>query len=172
MKVFIFRQNREMLFLLRPFMDGDFQFQNGQNYIPRKLERPSGTGSKSRRFPRTENWSARNQLVRSSSRIRNNLVWTLVRTLEHVLFGDYYINQKQKRFCRGAIDKGKEPLFCKMILSYIFEIYDHVTEKNKEKAVEFAKKIGVKLYPRDEKSILTSPDSFLLTLMSQWQSLR
>ena len=59
-----------------------------------------------------------------------------------------------------------------MILSYIFEIYDHVTEKNKEKAVEFAKKIGVKLYPRDEKSISTSPDSFLLTLMSQWQSLR
>jgi len=98
-------------------------------------------------------------------------IGTPVRTLEHVLFGDYYINQKQKRFCRGAIDKGKEPLFCKMILSYIFEIYDHVTEKNKEKAVEFAKKIGVKLYPRDEKSISTSPDSFLLTLMSQWQSL-
>ena len=92
--------------------------------------------------------------------------------MEHVLFGDYYINQKQKRFCRGAIDKGKEPLFCKMILSYIFEIYEHVTDKNKEKAVEFAKKIGVKLYPRDEKSISTSPDSFLLTLMSQWQSLR
>merc|ERR1712131_79547 len=77
-------------------------------------------------------------------------IGTPVRTLEHVLFGDYYINQKQKRFCRGAIDKGKEPLFCKMILSYIFEIYEHVTDKNKEKAVEFAKKIGVKLYPRDE----------------------
>ena len=45
-------------------------------------------------------------------------------------------------------------------------------DKNKEACLEFAKKINIKLYPRDEKSITTAPDAFLLTLMSQWLPLR
>ena len=40
---------------------------------------------------------------------------------------------KQKRFEIGATDKGKEPLFCKMILTYFYEIYERVHDKNKEK---------------------------------------
>ena len=40
---------------------------------------------------------------------------------------------KQKRFELGAADKGKEPLFCKMILTYFYEIYERVHDKNKEK---------------------------------------
>ena len=91
-----------------------------------------------------------------------------ISVLSKTLFGDYYINMKQKRFCNGATDKGKEPLFCKLILSYLYQIYENVNDKNKEKCIEFAKRVGAKLYPRDEKAIMTSPDSFLLTLMSQW----
>ena len=101
---------------------------------------------------------------------------------------------KQKRFEIGATDKGKEPLFCKMILTYFYEIYERVHDKNKEKegfhfclkpsktnltlgqrvlrkfgtltkVLEFAKQLKVKLYPRDEKSIMTNPDSFLTTLL-------
>ena len=105
---------------------------------------------------------------------------------------------KQKRFEIGATDKGKEPLFCKMILTYFYEIYERVHDKNKEKewfhfslkrinkvdprpeglekfgtltkVLEFAKQLKVKLYPRDEKSIMTNPDSFLTTLLGYMKS--
>jgi len=102
------------------------------------------------------------------ARLYHTKFGTSVPILSKTLFGDYYVNVKQKRFCIGAVDKGKEPLFCKLILSYLFEIYEHVENKNKDKCIQFAKRIGVKLYPRDEKAIMSSPDSFLLSLMSQW----
>ena len=58
-----------------------------------------------------------------------------------MLWGDYYMNMKQKRFEFGAANKGKEPLFCKLILKYFFDIYNLVHEKNKEKCIEFAKQL-------------------------------
>lgn len=88
--------------------------------------------------------------------------------LRRVLFGDFYMNTKQRRFEKGAIDKGKEPLFCKFILSYFFNIYTLVGEKNKEKCIEFANQLKIKIYPRDEKAIMSSPDSFLTTVLGQW----
>ena len=43
-----------------------------------------------------------------------------------------------------------------------------MADRNKDACVEFARRVGAKLYPRDEKAIMTTPDAFLLTLMSQW----
>ena len=63
------------------------------------------------------------------------------------------------------MDKGKEPLFCKYILNYFFDIYTLVDEKNKEKCLNFAKQLKIKIYPREEKSIMTAPDSFLTALL-------
>lgn len=88
-----------------------------------------------------------------------------LKTLRRVLWGDFYLNSKQKKFEIGALDKGKEPLFCKYILSYFFNIYTLVYEKNKEKCLEFAKQLQIKIYPREEKAIMTAPDSFLTTLL-------
>lgn len=80
--------------------------------------------------------------------------------LKRALWGDYYINMKQKKIVKGALEKGKDPAFCTYILKYFYEIYNLVADKNKEKCMAFAQQLKIKIYPREEKAIMTSPDSF------------
>ncbi|CBY10085.1 unnamed protein product [Oikopleura dioica] len=88
--------------------------------------------------------------------------------LKRALWGDYYINMKQKKIVKGALEKGKDPAFCTYILKYFYEIYNLVADKNKEKCMAFAQQLKIKIYPREEKAIMTSPDSFLTSLLGQW----
>ena len=69
---------------------------------------------------------------------------------------------------KGALEKGKDPAFCTYILKYFYEIYNLVADKNKEKCMAFAQQLKIKIYPREEKAIMTSPDSFLTSLLGQW----
>ncbi|CBY42186.1 unnamed protein product [Oikopleura dioica] len=67
--------------------------------------------------------------------------------LKRALWGDYYINMKQKKIVKGALEKGKDPAFCTYILKYFYEIYNLVADKNKGKCMAFAQQLKIKIYP-------------------------
>ena len=46
--------------------------------------------------------------------------------LMKTLWGDYYLNAKQKKILKGAFTKGKKPLFVQFILDNLWNVYDAV----------------------------------------------
>ena len=45
------------------------------------------------------------------------------------LWGDFFLNAKTKRIMKGALAKGKKPLFVQFILESLWTVYDAILEK-------------------------------------------
>ncbi|KAL4717192.1 hypothetical protein ACJJTC_017079 [Scirpophaga incertulas] len=87
--------------------------------------------------------------------------------LKKVLWGDFYINTKTKRFMKGAQEKAKKPLFVQVILDNLWNIYETVVIRNeKEKVPVICEKLGIKLTTRDLRH--TDTRIQLQSLMMQW----
>ncbi|XP_041980466.1 elongation factor-like GTPase 1 [Aricia agestis] len=87
--------------------------------------------------------------------------------LRKVLWGDFYLNAKTKRFMKGAQEKAKKPLFVQVVFDNLWNIYETIVLRNdKEKVPVICEKLGIKLTTRD----LRHSDSRiqLQSLMMQW----
>ncbi|CAH0588062.1 unnamed protein product [Chrysodeixis includens] len=87
--------------------------------------------------------------------------------LRKVLWGDFYLNTKTKRFMKGAQEKAKKPLFVQVILDNLWNVYETVAMRNeKEKVPVICEKLGIKLTTRDLRH--TDSRVQLQSLMVQW----
>ena len=72
------------------------------------------------------------------------------RALNKALWGDYFINMKQKKFVRGANAAGKKALFVSLILDNVWSVYESVmVRKDKEKLDKIISSLGLTIAPRD-----------------------
>lgn len=87
--------------------------------------------------------------------------------LEKVLWGDFYLNNKTKRFMKGAQEKAKKPLFVQVILDNLWSLYETVVLRNeRDKVPVICEKLGIKLTTRDLRH--TDSRIQLQSLMMQW----
>ena len=89
------------------------------------------------------------------------------RVLTRTLWGDYYVNLKAKKIMKGAMAKGKQPLFVQLILANIWSVYEAAVErKDKERLQKIADSLGLKVAARDLRS--SDPKQHLSAVMSRW----
>lgn len=87
--------------------------------------------------------------------------------LRKVLWGDFYLNPKTKRFMKGAQEKAKKPLFVQVILDNLWNVYETIAMRNeKEKVSKICEKLGITLTTRDLRH--TDSRLQLQSLMVQW----
>lgn len=87
--------------------------------------------------------------------------------LQKTLWGDFYVDIKQKRILKNAQAKAKKTLFTSMVLENIWKIYDTVcVRRDKVKMERMCQVLDIKLSPRD----LNHTDSRHQTklIMSSW----
>lgn len=87
--------------------------------------------------------------------------------LKKVLWGDYYLNPKTKRFMKGAQEKAKKPLFVQVIFDNLWNVYETIVMRNeKDKVPVICEKLNIKLTTRDLRH--TDSRIQLQSLMMQW----
>lgn len=87
--------------------------------------------------------------------------------LRRVLWGDFYLNAKTKRFMKGAQEKAKKPLFVQVIFDNLWNVYETIALRNeKDKVPVICEKLGIKLTTRDLRH--TDSRIQLQSLMMQW----
>ncbi|AMD19399.1 HBR498Wp [Eremothecium sinecaudum] len=89
--------------------------------------------------------------------------------LQKVLWGDYYIDPKTKKFINNKGLKGRalKPLFVSLVLENIWKIYEYVfTTHDAQMLEKITSSLNIKVSPRD----LRSKDykNLLKTIMGQW----
>lgn len=66
------------------------------------------------------------------------------------MWGDFYLDNKTKRFKKGAQEHAKKPLFVKFVLDNIWSLYEIIIiRKDKEKLPNIVEKLDIKLTARD-----------------------
>ncbi|XP_045511876.1 elongation factor-like GTPase 1 isoform X2 [Pieris brassicae] len=87
--------------------------------------------------------------------------------LKKVLWGDFYLNSKTKRFMKGAQEKAKKPLFVQVVFDNLWNIYETIILRNdKQEVPGICEKLGIKLTTRDLRH--TDARVQLQSLMMQW----
>lgn len=86
-----------------------------------------------------------------------------------VLWGDYYLDPKTKRFLQQKHLKGRQlkPMFVQFVLENIWAVYDSVIiNNNREKIEKIVKSLQLKVLPRDMRSKDTR--TLLTSMFNQW----
>ena len=103
----------------------------------------------------------------SFARIYSQKLGFSQRVLTKTLWGDFYLNLKAKKIMKGAMAKGKQPLFVQLILANIWSVYEAAIERrDKEKLQKIADSLSLKVAARDLRS--NDPKQQLSAVMSQW----
>lgn len=90
--------------------------------------------------------------------------------LRKTLWGDFYIDMKQRKILKNAQAKAKKPLFVSMVLENIWKVYDTVcVRRDKIKLERVCQVLEISLSPRD----INHTDSRYQTklIMSKWLQL-
>lgn len=83
------------------------------------------------------------------------------------MWGDFYLNSKNKRILKGAQAKAKKPLFVQFVLDNLWAVYDAIAvRKDKEKIEKIVSSLGIKLTTRDLRH--TDFKVQLQAVCSQW----
>lgn len=86
--------------------------------------------------------------------------------LNKTLWGDYYLNTKTSKILKGAQEKAKKPLFVRLVLENLWEVYEVAARKDKEKLEKIVNSLGIKLTARDLRH--TDYKVQLQAVCSQW----
>lgn len=86
--------------------------------------------------------------------------------LGKTLWGDYFLHNKSKRIMKGAQAKAKKPLFVQFILNYIWEIYEAVSIRDKERVGKIVTSLDLKIPARDSRQSDTK--IHLQAIFRQW----
>lgn len=90
--------------------------------------------------------------------------------LQKTLWGDFYIDVKQKRIMPNAQAKAKKTLFTTMVLSNIWKIYDIVAvRRDKDRMSQVCETLGIQLSQRDKNHSDARYQTKLI--MSKWLQL-
>lgn len=90
--------------------------------------------------------------------------------LQKTLWGDFYIDAKQKRIMKNAQAKSKKTLFTSMVLDNIWKIYDTVcVRRDKVRMEKICQALEIELSPRDLNH--TDARYQVKLIMSKWLSL-
>ncbi|XP_055352088.1 elongation factor-like GTPase 1 [Paramacrobiotus metropolitanus] len=88
------------------------------------------------------------------------------RVLNLTLWGDFWLDGKEKRIKKNARARGKKPLFVQLVLDNLWQMYDAVGVKKDKALVEkMAAALGLKIHPRD---LRLDPKGLIFALCSQW----
>lgn len=109
--------------------------------------------------------------VNTFARIYTAKLGFLHSVLTKTLWGDFYLDMKNKKIVPGNKLKSSQsslkPLFVTLVLDQIWNIYDAcVLERDDEKIQKIVDKLGAKVSPRDMRS--TDHKALLNVIMSQW----
>lgn len=86
--------------------------------------------------------------------------------LEKTLWGDYYVNVKAKKICKGALLKAKKPLFVQLILENIWALYEAILNSDTCRVEKMVQTLGIKVANRDLKS--GDKKQQLCAIFGQW----
>ncbi|KAJ6219779.1 hypothetical protein RDWZM_005591 [Blomia tropicalis] len=87
--------------------------------------------------------------------------------LKKTLWGDYYLNVKEKRIQKGAQSKAKKPLFVSLVLENLSKVYEKfILKRDKIEMAKIAEMLNIKLTPRDINH--SDHKTALIQLFSQW----
>ena len=87
--------------------------------------------------------------------------------LNKTLWGDFYLNSKEKKIMKGALSKARKPLFVTMVLDNLNSIYETIVFRRDKPAIEkIVSSLGIRFTTRDLNH--SDPKSQLQTLFNQW----
>ncbi|XP_053694767.1 elongation factor-like GTPase 1 [Sabethes cyaneus] len=69
--------------------------------------------------------------------------------LDEALWGDFFYSPKKKSIEKGALEKGRKPLFSQLILDNLWSIYELVENRDLEKLKTISEKLGIPQTARD-----------------------
>lgn len=86
--------------------------------------------------------------------------------LEEAMWGDYFYSPKKKSIEKGALEKGRKPLFVQLVLENLWNVYDLVENRDVDKLKTISEKLGIAQTARDLKHAdIRIP---IRNLLSQW----
>lgn len=86
--------------------------------------------------------------------------------LEEAMWGDYFYSPKKKSIEKGALEKGRKPLFVQLVLDNLWNIYDLIDHRDLDKLKAISEKLGIAQTARDMKHAdIRIP---IKNLLSQW----
>ena len=87
--------------------------------------------------------------------------------LNQTLWGDFYLNSKEKKIMKGALSKARKPIFVTMVLDNLNSIYEAIVVRRDRPAIEkIVTSLGIRFTARDLNH--SDPRTQLQTLFSQW----
>lgn len=87
--------------------------------------------------------------------------------LRKTLWGDFFLNTKNKRIFKEAQSKGKKPLFVQFVLENLWAVYDAVLiKKDKDVAAKIINALKLKISARDSRH--SDPRVHLHAIFAQW----
>ncbi|KPJ09901.1 Elongation factor Tu GTP-binding domain-containing protein 1 [Papilio machaon] len=105
--------------------------------------------------------------IHTFAKLFSNKLGVKEEILKKVLWGDFYLNPKTKRFMKGAQEKAKKPLFVQVIFDNLWNVYETIVLRNeKDKVPVICEKLNIKLTTRDLRH--TDSRIQLQSLMMQW----
>lgn len=89
------------------------------------------------------------------------------KVLQTTLWGNYYLDSKNKQVKKGAQEQAKKPLFVKLVLENIWMLYETIlVRREKEKFSHIIKNLGINVKPQYLR--LNDPAQTLRTILGSW----
>ena len=91
--------------------------------------------------------------------------------MKKVLWGDYYLDKKTKKFCEKQPNEDSNPIFVDFIMKNIYKIYQVVTiDQDFSKIQKMVKSLNLNISEKDfnENILKRNPNLVLRTIMREW----
>ena len=91
--------------------------------------------------------------------------------MQKVLWGDYYLNKKTKKFCTEPPTENSNPVFVDFIMKNIYKVYQVVTiDQDLEKIQKMVKSLNLNVSEKDlnQNMLNKNPNIVLRSIMREW----
>ena len=91
--------------------------------------------------------------------------------MQKVLWGDYYLNKKTKKFCTEQPNENSNPIFVDFIMKNIYKVYQVVTiDQDLEKIQKMVKSLNLNVSEKDlnQNMLNKNPNLVLRSIMREW----
>ena len=91
--------------------------------------------------------------------------------MQKVLWGDYYLDKKTKKFCEEPPNEGSNPIFVDFIMKNIYKVYQVVTvDQDFPKIQKMVKSLNLNISEKDlnENILSRNPNLVLRAIMREW----
>ena len=91
--------------------------------------------------------------------------------MQKVLWGDYYLDKKTKKFCTKPPNENSNPIFVDFIMKNIYKVYQVVTvDQDLEKIQKMVKSLKLNISEKDlnQNTLNNNPNLVLKTIMREW----